>query len=238
MRDYDSDTLTALAKRQLIIRHFIWITPRDLVTGGLVDPVGFWTGESSIELDVIDGQTGEAATRTYTGGGKFACDADGTPMLDQIVMEIGLAVRTANVSLNMIDAAVTDLVRGYQLRKAPVEWHFGLFDIETRVIVAPPHPLMVGMINRALITTPSRGGSGGVGLEIVSDTRKLTKISGDKRSDESQQKRQAGDRFFQDAEIMGKRELFWGQQKASVSPGGVQGVLTGRGFGNIARLLG
>jgi hypothetical protein len=210
MRSIDSTTLAALAKGSLIIRHFIWITPRDLDTGDQVTPVGFWNDVGSITCDTIDGNDGTTVSRTYNGSGKIAA-------IDQLVLEIGIAVRTAQVVLNIIDPDVEDLVRGYQLRKAPIEWHFGIFDVDTHDVVASLYPLLVGFINTSTISTPSEGGQGGVTIEMVSDTRRLTKVSGDKRSDESQKRRSSTDNIFQYVEAMASRQVFWGQAKSSAA---------------------
>lgn len=215
MRTISAPIIAALALRQLIIRWFVSITPRDIVTGDLLSPTNFWTGESAVSLNVIDGQSGATVARTYSGGGKIS-------NMDQIVLEIGLGVRTVQVTLNMVDTEVNNFVRGTQLRKAQVEIHFGLFDVETRNPVAAFPPLFVGMVNKATLSTGAIFHlGGGCTLEVASDTRRLSKISGEKRSDESQQKRAAGDRFFKDAEVMPGLELFWGLDKGkagNVSP--------------------
>lgn len=223
MFTYDAASLAALALRQQIIRWHVWITPRDLTTGELVAASGFWTGESAYAFNVIDGQTGATVARTYSGSGKISD-------IDQIVLEAGIGIRTVQVRLNMIDTAINNFVRGYQLRKAPAEIHLGLLDIETRNPVAAFRPRFVGEVNKATLSTGAIFGlGGGCTLELVSDTRHLSKISGDKRSDENQQKRAPGDRFFKDAEIMGSRELFWGLDKGKANNQSANRTISSRG---------
>lgn len=209
MRDFDSPTLTALAAGNLIIRHFFWITPRHLITGAQVTPVGYWNDIGTIAVSAYDGVSGALVSRSYEGSGKIAG-------MDQLVHEIGIAVRTTRVSLNVLDAGVENLVRGYNLRKAPFEWHFGLFNISDRNIVSALYPLFVGFVNASPITTPGIDGQGGVTIEAASDTRRLTIKSGAKRSDENQRLR-SDDRSFKYAEAMRTRELFWGTKKASAT---------------------
>lgn len=215
MRSIDSPTVTALSQGQLIIRHFLWITPRDLVTGAQLTPVGFWNDIDFKTLNVIDGISGASVSRTYAGSGKIAD-------LDQLVHEIGIAVRTATITLNVLDATVETLVRGTQLRKAPVEWHIGLLNVSDRNPVSTPYPLLVGFVNSVKIGTPGENAQGGVLLELVSDTRRLTIKSGLKRSDENQRLR-SDDRAFKYAEAMRVRQLFWGTAKAA---GGTSAAVT------------
>lgn len=212
MRSIDPGTLTALSRGSIILRHFLWITPRDLTTGAQASPVGLWNDVGARVVNAIDGTTGATVARTYQGSGKIAG-------VDQLVMEVGIAVRTCGVTLNILDPAVEQLVRGFELRKAPVEWHFGLMDTESRNLVAAIIPLFVGFINTSRIMTPNENGEAGSSLELVSETRRLTKRSGDKRSDESQRRRSPSDDFFRYAEAMRSREVFWGMRKAGVQTG-------------------
>ncbi len=229
MRSFDSDTLTALAQGNLIIRHFIWITPRDFDTGDQITPVGYWNDYGAIAVTAYDGNSGAPVSRTYAGSGKIAD-------LDQIVHEVGIAVRSTSVSLNILDASVENLVRGYNLRKAPFEWHFGLLNVSDRNIVAALYPLFVGFVNTVKIATPGIGGQGGVVIEAASDTRRLTIKSGNKRSDENQRLR-SDDRSFKFAEAMRSRELFWGTKKAAPGLSSTLQALNQSGPGRIVRGL-
>lgn len=211
MRSFDSATLTALAQGSLVIRHFIWITPRHLTTGVQQPPVGYWTDLETKTLDVVDGVSGAVVSRSYLGSGKIAS-------LDQIVHEEGIAVRSIGVSLNILDDSVENLIRGFNLRKAPFEWHFALLDVNNRNVVGYAYPLFVGFVNTIKIATATISGESTVSVEAVSDTRRLTIKSGLKRSDENQRLR-SDDRAFQYAEAMRSREVFWGTKKASSADG-------------------
>ena len=163
-------------------------------------------------------------SRSYSGSGKAI-------KFEPIVLATGIGVRTTSVELNMIDAAINNLVRGYNLRKAPAERHIGLFDPSSRLVVSQLYPVFVGFVNGAPITTPAVGAGGSVKLQLVSHSRELTRVSTEKCSDASQQKRVSGDRLFQYTGIAGAMTLYWGESKgtATTTAQAVTASQTGRG---------
>lgn len=214
MRDVDSDTLAALQSRILVPRDFIWLTAKDRSTG---DPetAGFWNDVGSITASVVDGETGGAVSRVFKGSGNLIA-------MDDLPLTSDISIRNFTATLSQVSADVAQMVRGYDLKGAPTQIHRGLLDPVTRLLVAPALPRFVGYVDSLVINTPPAALDGtpqfgSIVLTLASHTRELTRFNTDKRSDASQQLRQSGDRFFQYADTMGKRPIFWGVKAGSIS---------------------
>lgn len=202
MRDIDSGTLTALQSGTIVKRQFVWITAHDLITN---DPVstGFWDDVGNVTATVIDADTQTSTTHDYSGSDKLVA-IDAIPLTDD------LTIRQVNVRLNILDTAVNNFVRGYNLRNAGIQIHTGIFNPVTFALVAAAKLEFVGFVDGAPITTPAIGGEAYCELQCTSATLELTRTSSDTRSDESQKARHAGDRFYKYAAVMGQRQIFWG----------------------------
>jgi hypothetical protein len=101
------------------------------------------------------------------------------------------------------------------MRNAPIQIYRALFNTaDPRAIVAPARCRLVGFVNTSTISTPAENGSAAVTLECVGCVRELTRTNTDLRSDESQQRRVADDRFFRHVAATGQVQVFWGQNKA------------------------
>lgn len=221
MRTVNASVLAALAQRQLIARDFIWITARNFGTG-LYESVGFWSDIGAVSALVMAAATLTPVARDYTGSGTMI-------QIDDVPLTSDLTVRTIGASLNGINTAVNNYVRGYDLKGAPVEIHRGLFDPVNRNLVGVAELRFVGFVDEVVFVTPPEGGSGSINVKIVSHTRELTRASGEKRSDESQQRRAAGDRFYKDTGTVGEWEIFWGQASGKVPSGGPISSVVARG---------
>lgn len=208
MRDADSAVIAALANPNTSRRELIWITAKEFESGDEVSG-GFWNDLITKDIDVLDGETLETVTRSYTGAGSLI-------QIDEIPLLATIEVRRIKVTLSQIDQDVIDMVRGYNLKNAKVEIHRGLYNPATRALVAPAFPRFLGFVDKAPIKTPKRGERGGVTLECVSHTYELTRASADKASHASQLRREAGDKFFQYADTMGETNLFWGEVKGRI----------------------
>lgn len=205
MRSVDSNTAAYLNAREgTITRRFVWIIAKNRGTGA-EETAGFWNGEFAIDVEVISGQTGLPETRTYTGAGSLL-------QPDDINLVSDLTIQTTRIKLSQTNAAVNNAIRGYDARNAKIEIHYGLLDLATRLLVARPLPHFVGVINKAPVTRPKVGGSGGVVAEAVSRTRELTIINPAKKSDETQKLR-SGDRFRKYGSVAGSWSIFWGEKK-------------------------
>ncbi|QBR38364.1 hypothetical protein ETW23_03910 [Leisingera sp. NJS201] len=194
---YDSGTAAALAARDgLVAGRLVWITARKRSTG-LLETIGIWSGEDDLTLEV-GGQP-----RPYTGAGALMRS-------DPITAGTGLAVRTYQIGLAAVAPEVEALVKGYETRLAPLEIHRALFNPATRALAGPPHRVFSGFINGIDFPTAEPGGTASCTLELISETRALTRTLASKKSDESQQRR-GGDRFRRYGNISGVVPVYWGE---------------------------
>lgn len=162
MRIYSPATAEFFATRNQGPRHIlVWFSARVRGTSD-IETIGFWTGADHRDF-VINGQA-----RTYYGAGAMLG-------VDQIKWSTGLRTRTQRITLSQISTAVQQLVRGYDTRHAPVEIHRALYDAESRNLVDEPHLIMPGYVDKLDLTTPPKGGSGDIKIEIASQARALTK---------------------------------------------------------------
>lgn len=219
MRDISVEEQAARAERVVIPRSLVYIWAKNRDTGA-EEEMGFWNGVGNYDFQVYDGLTGSTETRTFTGCGSLLS-------VDNIQLAMDLSVRTVNVGLSQIDENVAQAIRGYDARNARIEIYCGLLNIENQQeLVAPARARFVGFVDQAVIATPAEGGTGSITLSCVSCTRELTRVNSDVRSDESQQRRYAGDRFFKDVGVTGQIEVFWGQARGdpakATSAGGIQ----------------
>ena len=203
MRDISGANYDALQDRRLVARDFIWFQVRDLTTGAPVTD-GYWSDVGDVNAEIIDPDTGNIDTRPFAGAGSLISISD-------IPLVSNLTVQNVTVTLSQVADRVNELVRGYDCKQGRVEIYRGLFDPDTRQMVAPAEPRFVGFIDQAPITTPAEGASGDVTLTCTSNTSELTRFNTDTRSDASQQLRSAGDDFFTDVAVVGTWQQFWGR---------------------------
>lgn len=221
MRNVDAAVLAALQKGAIVKRVFVWITAYDLITNAPVS-TGYWNDVGNVGATVIDADTLTSTVRTYSGSKKLTS-------IDTIPLTDDLSVRNVKVTLNILDDAVNNFVRGNNLRNARIQIHRGIFDPANFALVAPAELDFVGFVDGAPINTPAIGGEANCELACVSHTRELTRTSADTRSDESQKARHGGDRFYKYASVMGQRQIFWGESaKGAVAAPAAQSV--GAGF--------
>jgi hypothetical protein len=191
MRNVDSAVLAALAQRVLIARSFISIEAKEFETGAPAI-ARFWNDIGNVIAPVVDPETLEPVEHTFVGSGS-------------------LTVRKVTATLNQTNDIINDYVRGYDLKGAKVQIHRGLFSPANRGIVTAAEIRFVGEIDEVTINTPAVGQPGSISVTMVSTTRELTRTNSAKRSDEDQQQRAPGDRFFKYAGVAGEWEIFWGQ---------------------------
>lgn len=178
--NWNASALTHLAARQgYAARWLLWVTPKDLLTGALVD-FGIWSGDDHQTITV------DGVPRLYYG-------AQGAFGVDPVKYGTGLSIRTQGVSLSGVSPEGEQLVRGYNLRLAAAELHLALLDPQSFAIIDIQR-MFKGVVNRAPFSTPAIGGVSTISLELVSSLRGMTKMLGLRKSDESQKLRSA-DRF-------------------------------------------
>lgn len=183
-------------------RGFFWITAKSFETG---DPASFglWTGDDTIEVDVLSGVTGAVETRTYTGGVNLE--------IGDIVRTSDLTIQNVEVKFSAIAPICQEIVRAFDVRLAKVEIHTGWLDIETRGIADLPEVDFLGEVNGAPIDTGAAGEESMTTLNIVSDAiSMLMRTNPSKRSYEGQ-KRRDGDEFGLYSNTVKAWRIFWGE---------------------------
>ncbi len=207
MRSLAAAVTAALAQRALVARTFFWITAKD---SGSPVSVGFWNDLDTATFSVIDGLTGSTVSRQFYASGSLIA-------VDDVPLTSDLGVRELSATLSQINADVIATVRGYDIRRAPVQIHRGLFSLTSRSLVAPAVCRFVGFVDSCRITTPKEGGFGSIELRLASFARELTRANTETRSDESQKARSTGDRFYRYTGIMGGVSIFWGVKRSVAS---------------------
>lgn len=206
MKDAESAFVSALTDattKGLVVRRFLTCTVKDRDTG---DPVElcYWTGDRSLEIDVISGATGEAETRTFFGGVNLT--------IGNIPRTADLTIQTIDITMSGVAPACQALVRTYDARLAKTELHIGLFDPRTRLPVADPGIEFLGEIDEAPIETGAAGGESTIQLKIRSDAiSMLTRTNPRKRSYEGQ-KRRSNDQFGKYANSVKTWQVPWGME--------------------------
>ena len=208
MRSLSPENYAALQARQLVARDFLWITARDRETGALVGE-GSWSDVGNVSAEIVHPQTGLAVSRDWYGSGTLV-------QISDIPAVSNLSVQAVTIRMSQLVDYVEQLVRGNDLKQAPVEIYRGLFNPATRQMVAPAVCRFVGFVDVVEITTPSENEEGGVDLRCVSHTQELTRASTETRSHESQKLRDPEDEFCLDASTAGEFEIFWGTVKGKV----------------------
>lgn len=203
MRIIPVNTQALLEADALVSRDFMRLTGRVRATSAPISE-GFWSGLGEITAQVMDAETGLATEYAFTGVGSLIA-------IDPIRQVSNLTVQTINVSFSQLDDRINELIRLYDLRQARVEIYRAEFDPERMVMVEPAAPRFVGYVDGAPIETPSEGGEGSVTLNCVSSAQELTRSNPETRSDESQQVRAPGDRFFADVTSVADLVIFWGR---------------------------
>lgn len=181
----------------------IWVSAKNRTTGA-IETMGLWTGPDHEEFSI----RGEA--RTYYGAGNLL-------QVPPIQAVIGLEVRTIQVGLAAISPETEMLIRGYDPRFAPCEIHRAEYDDDGNLL-ADPERVYKGWINGAPIVTPAQGGTSSVSLDVVSNSRMLTRFGSVTKSDQVQRQRQ-GDRFRRYASLAQDATIYWGEKKERLGSG-------------------
>jgi hypothetical protein len=200
--------LAALQARQLVARDFLWIVARDRETNVPV-PDGMWSDVGNVAASVINPDTGLPVTRDWYGSGTLVA-------IDDIPLVSNLSVQTVRIRMSQVSEHVEQLVRQYDCKQARVEIFRGLFDPESRQMVAPAECRFVGFVDTIEIVTPSENEEGAVTLNCVSHTQEMTRANPETRSHATQILRDPNDTFFKDADTVAEWEIFWGSEKGKV----------------------
>ncbi len=195
----DSAAINHLTARVGVVPHwYLWVTARNRSTG-LDETIGIWTGRRDVSLTV------EGASRTYTRAGALM-------QVGPITFEPGPVVRRQTVTLSPLSTQVTDMIRTYDARLAKADLHLGMHDPESGDLVSIPR-VFRGVIDKAPVVTPAKGGMSTVQVTMVSNARDMTRKLALKRSDESQRLR-SDDRFRRYASVSGSVGVWWGEERS------------------------
>lgn len=190
------------ARKPLKTRRLIWVKAKAFDTG-ISETMGLWTGGDHRDF-VVEGET-----RTYFGAGNVL-EIGNIPRL------AGLEVRMLRVKLSPLSPEAQMLIRGYDVRLAPVEIHRVRFDAETDEQIAPPFRVWKGWIDMIDLKIPAEGETADCTVTIASNARAGTIPLTLKKSDASQKLRllsgDRADRFFQYTDISGVVPVKWGEQ--------------------------
>lgn len=212
-RTLSPENQAALQAGQLIERDFVWFVVRDWETGEDVTD-GYWSDIGTRVFPVIDPETGGSQDRELFG-------ADGLIEISDIPHVSTLSVQQVTIKLSQVSDRVNDLLRSYDCKQGRVEIYRGLFDPDTRNLVAPAYGVFVGYIDEAPINTPAENEQGDVTLTCTSHTQEITRTNPDTRSHASQQLRAPGDTIFTDTTVVKDWVLWWGKSP-STAPGASQ----------------
>ncbi len=207
-RYLDPAIQTMMEQRALVARDYVWITARDRESGAPVTD-GMWSDYGAINSPVTNPFTGLTSYRPFYGTGTLV-------EVTAIPLVTGLSVQPVSIKMSQVNDRVEQLVRLYDPQQGRIEIYRGIFDPETRILVAPAFARFVGFIDKITIVTPEEGGLGHVEFECKSHTQELTRSNPDTRSDESQKQRLATDTFYKDSSVAGEWEIFWGSIKGKV----------------------
>ena len=214
-RSLSAENYLALQQRKLVSRDFIWFIVRELDGSGTVTD-GYWSDVGSKSVQVIDPDTGGTVTRIFYG-------ALGLISISDIQLVSDLTVQTVTVTLSQVSDRVNDLMRGYDCKQGKVQIFRGLFDPETREMVAPAIPRFAGTIDTAPIVTPKENEQGNVTLTCTGNTQELLRSNSDTRSDSSQKLRDETDNFYQDTITVSEWIMYWGKENGAIATKGRQG---------------
>lgn len=202
------ENFAALQNRRLVARDFLWLIVRRRDTGAPVTE-GLWSDVGTVTAQVIEPDTGFVVTREWYGAGSLV-------EIEDIPLVSNISVQNVNIRLNQIDDRINDLIRLYDAKQARVEIFRGLFDPDSRQMVAPAEHRFVGFVDQIEVKTPTENEAGEVVLICASHTQEMTRSNPDTRSDDSQRLRSTNDTFFADTSTAGEWEVFWGSEKGRV----------------------
>lgn len=203
-RPVSAEVQDALEKRALVARDFISVYARNRSTGASIHD-GMWSDVGTVSAEVVDPDTDEAAERTFYGAGTLISVSD-------IALVSSLTVQTVTVTMSQVHERVEQLVRTYDVKQARIEIFRGLFDPDTRLLVAPAECRFVGFVDGVEVRTPAENEEGAVVLTCVSHTQEMTRSNPDTRSHESQILRHPTDDFYRDVATVGEWEIWWGRE--------------------------
>ncbi len=209
MRDLSPEILAALEQRALMLRDFLWFTVRTRDAGAPVSE-GYWSDVGTVSAQVVNPKTGAVESRTFKGGGALI---QGEP----VPLVSNMTVQTVDFRVSQVHTDIERLLREYDPRQGRIELFRGLFNPDSKQLVAPAVARFTGFIDKIKVTTPPENEEGEIVITCASNTQEFTRSNPALRTDADQRRRLATDNFFQDVSVAGELEIFWGEEKSRVS---------------------
>lgn len=215
----DSETLAALAAARsdgLISRDAVTIFARDRSDNSLQE-FAWWLGDDTVTASVLDGETGEAVSRSFVGQGGAV---QGTPLISvgDIVHVNDLSIQRVAVVFSQLHQTVMTMFQTHDVRLCRAEVHRLLFDpAAPGAMIGVPECQFIGHVSLSPLQRPAAGGEGGLNIDLVSDTKELERVNPEKLSDAALQRRHNGDTLLQYVSELasGNVRLPWGEADIS-----------------------
>jgi len=167
-----------------------------------------------INLVELDWPTGMVRLHSGIGPVKYAGNEyQGVGQLGSIdslsdtgeVGDTGLSLTLSGLDAALVASVIDDDAVGCAGRV-----YLGVLDEHQRLLDANVIPLFAGTAKR----TPVRQGENPqITVELVSDSIAHNQRAGDRYTDNCQQRRHPGDRFFRYSEVMADKPFYWGSKK-------------------------
>lgn len=204
MKNVSTAFMTALNNAEsngLVARTLVYVTAKDRNTGVPVS-IGFWTGGETLDIDVIDGNSGGTVTRTYRG--------DVNLEFPEIPRVSDMTIQTVNVTLSQIAPEIQQLVRGWDTRLAEVEIHQMLMDPDTGQAIGPAEISFLGIVDGTPIETPATGQEGSITLNIISSAIAMLERRNPLKSSYEGQRRRQDDQWGIYSGVVANWDIQWG----------------------------
>lgn len=161
--------------------HLMWIVPKERSTG-TIQPYGFWTGLGTLNITL------NSENRQYFGAGELID-------VPNFTYEMGLDVKVETLTMSVLSPDVTNAIRAYDVKLAPVQVHLVMFDSQTKAILGVSE-VYQGQVDDVQITNDTYCDLS-IAQSIRAGTRPLTLM----KTHESQKLRNPNDNGFKYAAI-------------------------------------
>lgn len=172
---------------------FVYVTAKEFDTGASQE-LGLWTGADDFTTS-IDG-----VSRTFLGSGSMLS-------IPNFTYSIGLDVQTQKMGFSILSPEVTNLIRGYDARFAPIQVYLGIFD-PANMSLKGISEMFRGFIDKIDIFESEETSTCDVSLvsEIREGTKPLTLF----KTAQSQALIDPNDNGFKYGTIAGTTKVAWG----------------------------
>lgn len=157
---------------------------------GSVNPIGVWSGDENVSMEVLDGQTGVMTANTFYGLGS-------SMKVSAIPRVSDLTIQTINIQLPSTNPIIQTMVRERSVRFVKADVYVALMNPDARLSpVGAPEIAFLGEVDGDPIDRPVVNGEGSLQLNIVSDAiRVLSRTNPAVRSDAAMRRRVGNDSF-------------------------------------------